>query len=110
MRPYGSQKSWAKRRQRAVELLKQGMSPREVARRLQASVGSVYRWRRTWVTNGEAALAAKPVPGAPRKLTTPQAEALVHMLLPGAKANGFPHELWTLNRIAAVIHVHFWVR
>lgn len=110
MRPYGSQKSLEKRRRRAVELLEYGISPREVARRLQASVGSVYRWRRAWTTNGEAILAAKPVPGAPRKLTDQQRAHLVHLLLKGARANGFPNELWTLNRIAAVIQVQFGVR
>jgi transposase len=93
-----------------MTLLTQGVSPREVARRVQASVGSVYRWQRTWVVEGAAALAAKPTPGAPRKLTDRHREQLVHRLLQGARAHGFPTELWTLKRIAAVIQVHFGVR
>jgi transposase len=59
---------------------------------------------------GERALAPKPVPGAPRKLTDAQCEPLVQLLLQGARANGFPNELWTLKRLAAVIQVHFGVR
>src|SRR5262245_25789669 len=98
MRPYGSHKSLARRRRQAMALLGQGVSPREVARRSQASVGSVYRWPRAWVTGGEAALAPKPVPGAPRKLTDQHRAHLVQLLLEGARANGFPHELWTLKR------------
>jgi len=93
-----------------MTLLTQGVSPRKVARRVQASVGSVYRWRRAWAGGGEAALAAKPTPGAPRKLTDPQREPLLHRLWPGARTQGFPNERWTLKRIAAVIQVHVGVR
>jgi transposase len=110
MRPYGAQKSLERRRRRAVALLAQGASPRAVARQVRAAVGSVYRWHNAWLQGGELALAAKPVPGAPRKLTDQQREQLVHLLLTGARANGFPNELWTLKRIAAVIQVQFGVR
>jgi len=58
-------------------------------------VGSVYRWRRASAADGEAALVAKPVPGAPRKLTDQQCEQLLRLLLQGARANGFSNELWT---------------
>lgn len=110
MRPYGSQRTLERRRCRAVTLLAQGMSPHEVARRVRAAVGSVYRWQQAWRQGGEAALAAKPVPGAPRKLTEAQREQLRQLLLQGARAAGFPNELWTVKRMAAVIHVHFGVR
>lgn len=59
---------------------------------------------------GDAALGAKPVPGAPPQLTAEQHQQLLSLLLQGAKANGFPNELWTLKRIAAVIQVHYGVR
>jgi transposase len=110
MRPYGSPRTLASRRCRAVTLLAQGMSPREVARRVRAAVGSVYRWQQAWRQGGEAALAAKPVPGAPRKLTEAQREQLRRLLRQGARAAGFPNELWTVKRMAAVIQVHFGVR
>jgi transposase len=55
-------------------------------------------------------LAPKPVPGRPRKLTDAQRHQLLDLLLQGARANGFPNELWTLTRIAAVIRVRFGVR
>ena len=99
-----------RRRRRAITLLEQGLSLSEVARRVQASVGSVYQWRQAWRTGGEAALAPKPVSGAPRKLTDQQRAQVVQLLLQGARANGFPNELWTLKRIAAVMQVHFGVR
>jgi transposase len=81
MRPYGSQKSIERRRRRAITLLAQGTSPHEVARRSQAFIGSVYRWRLAWTTGGEAALAAKPTPGAPRKLTDQPREHILQLLL-----------------------------
>jgi transposase len=43
-------------------------------------------------------------------LTDQHCEQLLQLLLQGARANGFPNELWTLKRIAAVIHVRFGVR
>jgi transposase len=109
MRPFGSPKTLERRRRRAVALLQQGLSLRAVARRVQASASSVYQWRQAWQNGGEAALAPKQAPGRPRQLTDQQCEQLQQLLLRGAKANGFPNELWTLKRMAAVIQVHFGV-
>ena len=110
MRPYGTPQTLERRRRHAVALLAQGLSLSEVARRVQASVSSVYQWQQAWRTGGEAALAPKAVPGRPRKLSDQQRAQLLPLLLQGARANGFPNELWTLRRIAAVIQVHFGVR
>jgi transposase len=110
MRPFGSPKTLERRRRRAVVLLQQGLSLHEVARRVQASVSSVSQWRNAWRQGGEAALAPKPVPGRRRKLTAPQLAPLRQLLLEGAQAYGFPNELWTLKRVAAVIQVEFRVR
>ena len=110
MRPYGSPKTLGKRRRRAIALLEQGLSLSEVARQAQASVGAVCHWQQAWAQGGEAALAAKPVPGRPRQLTTHQGEQLPQLLRQGARAYGFPHALWTLKRIATVIWLEFRVR
>jgi transposase len=110
MRPYGSPKTLEKRRCQAIALLQQGLSLSAVARRVQASVGAVSQWRQAWAQGGEAALAPKRVPGRPRKLTACQGEHRQHLLLKGAKAYGFPNELWTLKRIATVIWLEFRVR
>jgi transposase len=110
MRPYGSPKTLEKRRRQAIALLEQGLSLSEVARRVQASVGAVFQWRQAWAQGGEAALAPKPVPGRPRKLTARQGERLQQLLLQGARAYGFPNELWTLKRIATLIWLEFRVR
>ena len=109
MRPHGSAVSLEKRRRRAVELLKQGIGVREVARRLRAGAGSVSRWAKEWKKTGEAGLKSKPAPGRPRKLTSRQRDRLLKLLLQGAMDNGYPNELWTLKRISSVIRKEFGV-
>jgi transposase len=110
MRPYGSPKTLEKRRRRAAALLAQGLSLSAVARRVRASVGSASQWRQAWVSGGEVALAAKPIPGRPRRLTDQQCHQWLQVVLKGARAYGFPHELWTLKRMATVIWLGFQVR
>jgi transposase len=110
MRPFGSPKTVERRRRRAIALLEQGLSLHEVARRVQASVGSVWQWRQAWRQGGETALAPKPAPGRPRRLTDEQCTQLGQLLLQGATAHGFANELWTLKRMAAVMQVQFGVR
>lgn len=109
MRPKGSSGELFHRRQRAMKLLDQGLSQVEVARRVDADVRSVQRWRRRFEAGGEEALRPKPVPGAPPKLTAKQREALRAILVKGAKAAGFESELWTGRRVAAVVRKHFGV-
>lgn len=110
MRPIGSAAQLERRRRRAVTLAQAGHGIREIARRVDASPGAVHRWLQDWRTQGEAALAAKPAPGRPPKLTVAQRETLQHRLLAGALACGFPTEVWTLQRIAILIRREFGVR
>lgn len=109
MRPLGSAASLEKRRRRAVELSKAGEGIRAIARQVRASPGAVHGWIQAWKQHGEPALAAKPVPGRPKKLTARQRATLQKRLLAGALAGGFPNELWTLNRIATLIRRAFGV-
>ena len=109
MRPHGSAGSLEKRRHRAIALLKQGLVLSEIARRIRSSVSSVHRWAQDWKKHGAKALASKPVPGRPTKLTARQRARLLRLLLQGATAHGFPNELWTLKRIASLIRTEFGV-
>jgi len=110
MRPYGSAKMLEQRRRRAVALLKSGLTMAEVSHRVGASVASVWRWNQAVKKGGTAALAARPVPGRPRKLQDAECRRLLRVLLKGAMAYGYPNELWTLKRIARVILRKFGVR
>jgi len=98
-----------RRRLRAAELLKSGLSMEEVSHRVGCSIASVCRWRQALDQGGAKALSAKPVPGRPPKLSENQCRQLLDLLQKGAVANGFPNELWTLGRIAEVIQREFGV-
>ena len=110
MRPHGSAKILEQRRRRAIGLLGAGLSMEEVSHRVGTSIVSVWRWHQTVAEGGLAALAAKPVPGRPRKLQKDESQRLLDLLLKGAMAYGYPNEIWTLKRIARVILREFGVR
>ena len=93
-----------------MALLAQGLTLRQVARRVPASVGAVDHWRPAWRPGGEEALAPRPVPGRPRNLTAQPGEPLVPLWWQGARAQGFANELGTVRRIAAVRRVQCGVR
>ena len=103
MRPQGSPAELERRRRRAVRLLQAGNSLSAVARMIGAAVSAVWQWRETWRRRGEQGLAAKPAPGRPPKLTPRQRQRLPKILAVGAQRYGYPNDLWTSRRIAAVI-------
>ena len=110
MRPQGSPEVLERRRRRGIELLQEGASVTEVARRLGCSHSSVILWREAVRRRGPTALAAKPAPGRPPKLTAGQRRKIARLLLRGAAAWGFETDLWTTRRIATVIQRAFGVR
>jgi transposase len=74
-----------------------------------AAISAVWSWRKTWRRKGDAGLAAKPAPGRPRKLTARQRQRLPKILARGPLRHGYPNDLWTTRRIAAVIRREFGV-
>lgn len=109
MRPFGTQQALERRRYKAMELLQAGLTMNAVARRMNTTVTSVFRWKSAYKQGSDKALAAKPVPGRPRKLVDNERKRLLDILLQGALAYGFPNDLWTLKRIARVIRKEFEV-
>lgn len=109
MRPFGSPKLLERRRYKAIELLRVGLTMSEVARRLNTTVTSVFRWKSEHEHSGDEALASKPVSGRPRKLDDGECHRLLAILLKGALSYGFPNDLWTLKRIARVVRKEFGV-
>lgn len=85
------------------------MKPAQVARALGTSRASVTRWRQAYQRGGPGAVAAKPHPGKPRRLTPKQREHLAKLLLQGPRKHGYRTDLWTLARVAEVIAVNFGV-
>jgi transposase len=109
MRPAGSPGALQRRRERAIELLKNGYQPVEVAAMLGVDRRSVRRWNAAYRKRGAQALRAKPAPGRPAKLSDPDKAHLEQTLLQGARAAGFPTDLWTCPRIAQAIERQFGV-
>lgn len=109
MRPKGTAAALEARRQRAVDLLLDGMSLTEVARLVDADLSSVKRWKRAFVQGGRQALAAKPNRGRPSRLTSVQKRELAAIVRAGPLVAGFRTNLWTCRRIAKVIQRRFGV-
>lgn len=109
MRPVGSAAELERRRRRAVRLLQAGHSLSTVARMVGAAVSAVWQWRESWRRGGAAGLQAKPTPGRPPRLTPRQRQRLPRLLALGARRYGYPNDLWTTRRIAALIEREFRV-
>jgi transposase len=103
VRPRRDFKALEERRMRAAELFGRGRRPAEVARELGVSVQSASEWYRRWSAGGKQALRAAGRAGRLPRLDTDQLARVEDALLRGPAANGFPTELWTLPRVAAVI-------
>jgi transposase len=98
-----------RRRRRAVALLEQGVQPVEVASQLGVDRRSVRRWKAAYLKGGESAIEARAAPGRPPALDGQAKARLEQLLLKGAKAAGFPTDLWTCPRVADVIADRFGV-
>lgn len=109
MRPAGSQEMLENRRQKAIDLLREGYQPYEVANKLGVDRRSVRRWKAAHREQGTQALKAKPVPGRPARMDEKKKIQLEKLLLKGAQSSGFPTDLWTCPRIAHAISSRFGV-
>ncbi len=100
-----------RRRLRAAELLAQGMSQAEVARRLKVSRESVRRWSDRIKSQGSiSGLKKTGRAGRKPRLGPAELKRLRAILEAGPPKSGFPSGPWTLRRIASVIRKQFEVR
>jgi len=95
------------RRRQAVQAVQAGDSVKDVARIIGVEPRSIYRWLQ--LAEKADGLAAKPHPGPATRLSVHEQQQLEQMLCQGAKAHGWPNELWTTQRIAELIRQHFGV-
>ena len=110
MRPPGTTEQLEERRHRAIALLQTGTPYRDVAQKVGAAVSSIVRWQQAYRRDKRNGLRSRPTPGRPCRLSAKQQEQLKTVLLRGARAAGYPTELWTLRRIGEVIRKRFGVR
>ena len=109
MRPIGTAEELERRRTRAVELMNSGESHTKIAEILGVYRVSLYCWRKMAQSKPDG-LKAIPASGAPRQMSDSQLEDLKYLLGQGAKAHGWPNELWSSKRVAALIQTHFGVQ
>ena len=110
MRPPGTSQQLERRRRHAIHLLDSGRHLSAVARQVQCAKSSVSRWWAAYKRGGAKGLQARPIPGRPCRLSPAQKRTLASRLLKGALAEGYHTDLWTLERIAQLIHKQFRVR
>src|SRR5438876_3318633 len=92
-----------RRRMEAAELLKQGVSQSEVARRLGVHRQSVIRWARQLAQSGRAGLSQAGRAGRKPKLSASQLRKIEQALRRGPEALGYASGLWTAGRVRALI-------
>ena len=107
MRPKGSARELEIRREIAANMLESGKGIREVARMVKASPSTVFGWKQVLEEKGREGLKPKPPVTPKKRLGAEQKEGLKEILLKGARAAGYPTELWTLKRITEVIEKEF---
>ena len=93
-----------RRRGRAAKMFEKGYPAPDVAKRLGVARQVGYRWKQAWVEGGKAALASKGQAGRKPKLSAAHARQVVDALLEGPDAQGYKTHLWTLPRVALLIH------
>src|SRR5215218_7066472 len=106
-RPTGTAEELERRRQRAVRAVAEGQTRATVARVLGVHYKSVARWVRAAKQPG--GLSAKPQAGPPPGLTDADLARLEGLLAKGAKAHGWPNQLWTAARVTRLIERTFRV-
>jgi transposase len=109
--PKGVKRDFAgleRRRLQAVALFERGLSKAEVARHFKVSNESAGRWHRAWQHGGPAALKHPGRAGRKPRLQPLDRVQLAADLQAGPqKTLGHATALWTLPRVAALIHQRF---
>lgn len=98
------------RRRLAIRKVLDGRTQADVADFLGVHPVTVAKWMRAYRSGGDAAVAAKPVPGRPRFLTDDQEAEVRSWLLKKPTDFGFRTDLWTAARVAQLIRDRLGVR
>lgn len=97
-------------RLRAVEAVHDGAHPEDVADTLGMARGTVYMWLAKFREGGKRALAAKPVPGRPRKLSAAQMRQVYRWVVGhDPRQYSFEFALWSREIVRELICREFGV-
>ncbi len=109
MRTIGSPVELERRRHLAVQRVLEGYTTEEVADFLGVDASSVRRWVVAFRHQGVTGLAARPVSGRPRKLSSTQEKIVLRWLVDNPMDHGFATELWTAPRLGILIEQEFGI-
>ncbi len=76
---------------------------------VQSSISSLVRWMQSFRRKGPAGWKPRPTPGRPPEMKPQEKHELIGLLKKGARAAGYPTELWTPRRVAEPIQRHWGV-
>jgi transposase len=96
-------KAMERRRKRAAQLFRQGKSQADVVRELEVSRQSVSCWHAEWVDGGTDALRGAGRAGRLPQLDQADLRRVERRLRKGPLGNGYPTDIWTIQRVAEVI-------
>lgn len=99
-----------KRRLVAADLLEEGVSEAEVARRLNVHRQSVNRWAEQLREGGRESLEKAGRAGRKPRLSPKDLERIEKALKEGPQASGYGTNLWTLPRVAVLIEKECGIR
>ena len=98
------------RRKLAIRKVLAGRTQADVADFLGVHPVTVAKWMKAYRAGGDAAVAAKPIPGRPPFLTDGQEAEVRSWLLRKPTEFGFRTDLWTAARVAQLIRDKLGVR
>jgi transposase len=81
-----------------------GESQAAVARALEVTTAAANHWHQAWAAKGPVGLKAAGRAGRKPRLTPAQLMRVERALRRGPRAQGFSTDLWTLPRVAQLIH------
>jgi len=110
MRPHGTAAELERRRLLAVGRVRSGYTHQEVADFLGVCRTSVTRWMAAYRKHGRRGLKAKPHPGRTPRLTAEQEREVLSWFSRSPTEFGWPTELWSGPRVAALIRRKFRVK
>jgi transposase len=98
------------RRLRGAQLLREGVHPAEVARRVGVHRQSVSRWEKELKASGVKGLRKAGRAGRKPRLSEADLRGIEQQLLRGPQQLGYETNLWTTYRVADLIEQQYGVR
>ena len=98
-------------RMQAIKAVQGGQSATEVAKAYGINRQTIYRWMANYLSGGQEALLAKPIPGRPSKLSDKQMRWIAEAVRNDTPQQyEFEFSLWTLKIIGTLIQKQFDIK